>query len=109
MALGASDILARLALATEPVELPGGGTVIVRELSVAQRGQFADLIRTGAAPVLPWLVVQAVVDENGERVFGPGDEEKVAAGSPKILEVIGQAVLRLSGMSREEGDTSGEG
>lgn len=109
MALGASDILARLALATEPVELPGGGTVIVRELSVAQRGQFADIVRGGTTPILPWLVCQCVVDETGQRLFGAGDEAKIADGSPKVLEVIGQAVMRLSGMSREEGDGPGEG
>lgn len=108
MSLSAKEILAAAALRTEPVEIDGG-TVIVREFSVALRGEFVERARTKPKDLSAWIVSQCAVGEDGKRLFDDEAVQSLAETSPRIVDVIGQAALKLSGMTREdEDDDAGE-
>lgn len=107
--LTAKEILARAVLATEVVKVPGGGTVLVRELSVAQRATFSERAKADPLGLVVWLAAECCVDESGAKLFDDESAKALHEGSPRIVDAIGQAVLKLSGMRDEDkGADSGE-
>lgn len=104
MRLTAAAILAADDLASASVDCPEwGGAVTVRELSVLDRGRMATAAEDPAR-FPAWLVATAAIDaETGEALFPEGSVEALAAKSPKPIKRLAEVVLRLSGLSDEEG------
>lgn len=93
----AQQLFAASALATRSVTV-GGIDMTVRELSIRQRKQFADLARDGGESLGPWLVCTACIDVAGLPVFAPGDVEKMLDLSPQIIEALAREVMIASGL-----------
>lgn len=90
-------------LKVDTVELPGGDSVRVRELSVAQRMEFATAVKAGGN-VSPLLVEMAVLDDDNAPAFA-GQRDAIAETiDPVMVELIARRVLILSGLIREEKD-----
>lgn len=106
--LNAAELLARAALKMAPVEIEGGGRVFVRELSVAQRAVFVDKARNDPTSIAVWLASECTTDASGAKLFANGDAAKLADASPRIVDALGTAALKLSGMSGEEKESEGE-
>jgi hypothetical protein len=106
MTLSREQIAAASDLATETVEVPEwGGTVIVREVTSEQLDayQAAFMKGNGMAPnARALLVVKALVDEKGERLFSDADVKVLGKKSSKVVERLWDVVARLSGMTKEE-------
>jgi hypothetical protein len=98
------DLLQPPALAREIVELPGLGTVIVRELTQAE---FADLVASLATdrgrPYDPQyslkLLVRCLVDEHGNRLLRDEDVEVLGRWPASVLRVAIEAADRLNNLS----------
>lgn len=99
--LGASDIQ------SEDVHVPEwGGTVRVRGLTAAQRDAFEAASVTGngkrrdvnLANIRARLVALSIVDENGGRVFNPGDVAALGEKSAGALDRVFNVASRLSGI-----------
>ena len=103
--LGADD------LKTESVEVPEwGGTVIVRELTGAERDSWeASVVKTNGKKVTvdsrnmrAKLCSLCIVDENGKRVFSEKDAIKLGAKSASALDRVTDAAKRLSRIGEDE-------
>lgn len=90
------------------VDIDDLGTIIIRPLSGSQRATLADTYKAAAgnsqveltrnvqAQVIAW----ALVDENGERLFGDGDVEQIAEQfDAPAMDAISLEVLRASGLT----------
>jgi hypothetical protein len=116
VALNRDQILKADDLPTREVECPEwGGSVLVRALSGAERDAWEasslaqkttlDGKGTEFVPELAnrraKLVVQAVVDEDGKRVFVDRDAAELGAKSAKVLDRLFDVISELSGLSEE--------
>lgn len=80
-----------------------GQTLYVRTLSAGDSVRYQSVVSDkGASEALPLLVVLAVCDEDGKRVFDEGDVEAISNKSPKTLETIVEAILSLNGITEDE-------
>lgn len=108
MALKRDAILGTVDLPTREVHVPewadesGDDVVFVRGLTAAEADRYSASVQSGGdlTNVRARLVVLAVVDEDGERLFGDGDDEADLLGkkSAAVLEKLSRVVLELSGM-----------
>lgn len=106
------EILAISDITTEEVVVPqwGGKTVRVKGLTAAERDQFeADIIQgkgKNADVVKRYLraklVVRAVVDENGNRMFGDTDVKAIGEKSAAAIDLIYSVASRLCGLSADD-------
>ena len=93
----------------EDIEVPGWGTVRIRELSAAEYTEFAREfagVTTGDVEALKLfgrLVVAAVVDEQGEQLFTAADLEVVQCKSLRTLQYVAEQILRFNGIGGDEG------
>ncbi len=93
-------------LPTEEVEVKEwGGTVLIRPLTGAERGQLEGesvKMRSGDTTILPTLrarvAVWCCVNDDGTRMFTAKDVEALSAKHPEPLDTIFNTVKRLSGM-----------
>lgn len=104
-------ILAAPDLLTEEVSVPEwGGTVLVRGLTGTERDAFEEemIVRRGQhrdvnlANFRARLLVKAVVDKAGKRLFTRADMEALGCKSAAAIQRVFQVAMRLSGMSDED-------
>ena len=94
-------------LVTEEVEVPEwGGAVLVKGLTGKERDAFeagaiqqkGRKIKVDMANLRARLVALAVVDEEGKRLFQPGDIEALGRKSAAALDRVFAVAQRLSGI-----------
>jgi len=101
----AAAFFAAATLAESDVHLPDGLTVRVRELSILQRAEFSRKAKEDPVEAGAWLCAQACLDSQGFRMFADDQVGDLMLGSPRLVEHVAWAVMRLSGMSK--GDEAG--
>jgi hypothetical protein len=81
-----------------------GGSVRIRGLSAKERDGFeASLAKSqDLSNIRSRLVVLAVIDEDGERVFTDADAEKLGEKNAQVMCRLFDVVRNLSGMSDED-------
>ena len=90
---------------TQVVHVPEwGGDVTLRGLSSMDRDNFeADLAENQDLRNLrARLVVKAIVDEDGNRIFADSDAEALGAKNSSVIIRLFEEVRKMSGMSDEE-------
>jgi hypothetical protein len=96
---------------TEIVEVPEwGGAVRVRGLTGSERDAFEGEVvqrngkdvKTNTRNIRARLVVLSVVDEDGNRMFGYHDIEKLGDKSARALDRIFTVAMTLSGLREED-------
>lgn len=109
MSLTRAQILAMPApsLEWEEIEVPEwGGSVIVRQFAGADTDAIADMLdkrdpKTGRkitrAGLRPYILIRAIVDENGERIFNHKDAEYLAGLPVRVTNRIIEVLQRLNG------------
>jgi hypothetical protein len=110
MALNREQILQSADLPSEEVEVPEwGGSVRVSRLSGLHRAELDDVLRgvlgenktltsvTGLQYTLA-LIVRAVVDDEGNRIFSDEDVESLRTKSDEALARVGEVAARLNGI-----------
>lgn len=103
-------------LPTERVTVDQWGCdVEVRGMTGRQRADFVGRFFDGEKPKMdyaelyPTLVIGHTFDpETGERVFADSDAEALLEQPAQVLETIGQAALRLSGLQPNAVDAAGK-
>lgn len=104
-----SQLTAAAPLKTDTVELPGGQELRIRELSVAQRMEFAAAVKSGDNSA-PMIVEFGAIDDDNALIFS-GQRDAIAATiDPVAVELIARRILVLSGLLRDRdgGKPSGE-
>lgn len=101
--LTARNLLGASALATKRITVNGIG-LTVRELSIRQRKQFADVARDGEVHAGPWLVCTACLNDDGSQMFGLDDVDAMLDLSPKIIEAVAREVMIISGLMSPDTD-----
>lgn len=96
-------VLNTVDLLTTDVAVPEwGGTIRIRQMTVAERGEFVR--RTtgdGAALAGAWMVAALVVDENGAPVFKPEDVAALEKRSYKVMDRIVGEILKLNRLNED--------
>lgn len=109
--LGTEEILNASDITTEEVEVPEwGGSVLVRALTALERDRFEASVIQGSGKnakvklenARAKLASLTVVDENGNRLFGPNDVTKLSQKSASALNKIFNVAARLSGITEED-------
>lgn len=113
MLLSKESILAAQDIATKDVEVPEwGGSVRVRALTGTERDAFEQEtvkrkgkdVETNLRNIRARLVVLAVVDDTGARMFGYKDIEALGNKSAKALDRLFSVAMELSGISDADVD-----
>jgi hypothetical protein len=91
----ASDLLAVGRLKRKMVDV-GGGQVQVRELNVREREQLPALFKASPAEANAFVIKSCVIGEDGKPLFK--DEQEALELAPEIADVLGVAILNLSGV-----------
>lgn len=106
-------ILSVADLPRERVEVPEwGGAVFVRTLTGKERDAFEKSLVTGKGKQMQLtlsnvrgrLAVQAIVDEEGQRIFSDADADALGDKSALALERIFEVAMRLAGLKEEDVD-----
>lgn len=93
-------------LATEAVEIPEwSGHVIIRQFTGADTDAIADLIekrdnrgrKITRAGLRPYILIRAVVDDAGQRVFSNADIDYLAGLPVRVTNRMIEALQRLNG------------
>ena len=113
--LGKDDILGKVNLKTEDVDVPEwGGSVRVRELSAEERDSYENELlvvrqegrKTTVTPNLrnakAKIVVRAVIDEEGNRLFEDKDVDRLGKLSAQAIDRVAEVVSRLSGLTPKD-------
>jgi hypothetical protein len=110
MTLSREQILRSADLPHEEVEVPEwGGSVRVSRLSGLHRAELDDVLRgllgedkkfTGVTSLQYTLalIVRAVVDDEGQRIFSDEDVEGLRTKSDEALARVGEVAARLNGI-----------
>lgn len=95
--------------ATQEVDVPEwGGTVIIREWSLPERGAFVEVMEKRSSgemsmgDAMALCVVLSVVDESGSRIFTDKDVAPISRKSGKAAERIFSAAMALNMVSKKE-------
>ena len=111
--LSAQDILSVDDARRETVPVPEwGGAVIVRSLSGAERDKFESSLIEGRGKdrkvntdnTRARFAAMVMIDQNGNKLFKPGDVAALGNKSAAALERVYEAGLRLSGMTADEAE-----
>ena len=89
-------------LAERDVQLPDGLSIKVRELSILQRAEFSHQAKEDPSKLGAWLCVQACLDEHGFRMFADDQVGELMLKSPRLVEHVARAVMRLSGLAKDD-------
>lgn len=86
------------------VEVPEwGGSVTVRQMTVAERGEFARRSATeDHATIGAWLVAKLTVGPNGSALFTPDDVKALEGRNAKAIDRVVGAILKLNRLSDAE-------
>lgn len=104
----ANDIRSRvLALQADRKPFPldfeaWGDDIYIRVLSADDQNALAETTEQAKMPIR--VILHCLVDENGERIFGDGDESELGAFPfPEVMQVFAK-VAKLNGLSTKELD-----
>jgi hypothetical protein len=105
-------ILRATDLPTEVVDVPEwGGSVTVRSLDCAQRDEYFNAMQkrrsgefTDMRGAQAGLLIQTVIDGEGEAMFGLEDLAGLQRTSPAAVNRIWLVALRLSGLAGDDAD-----
>lgn len=101
MIASAGELIALASLRRGTVSVRGS-VIHVRELTVADRAEFARLGREEPARAPVFLVARCTTTPDGAPLFASDAEaEGIAAGSPEVVDAIAGEVLRLSNLGGE--------
>jgi len=67
------------------------GAAVVRELTVAERGQYVELAKAAPHRLVTWLVATCLADPELT-------EDEAASLSPSLLDVLARGALKVSGL-----------
>ena len=99
---------------TDEVEIPEwGGIVLVRELTAAQVQALGFGMATedgGVDPrrdpvLMTRIAAWGIIDENGKQLFSEDDIEELGQKAYGAIQRIAEAVMRLSDLSPNKGDS----
>lgn len=98
-------------LKTKIVQLENG-EVMIKEFTTASREQFEMLavkMQSGAAKNMKAkLISMSCVNEDGSRIFGDDEIDKISQMPSSITEVLFNEILNINGMGSDAlGDTEG--
>ena len=104
------DDLLGVGLKTKAINV-GAGEVLIREFTTADREKFEVLAMQmssgkGAKNMKAKLIAISLVNEQGGRVFGDDEINKIAMMPSTITEKIFNEVLELNGMADDALDTA---
>lgn len=100
-------LLSFLAVHPETVNLPGGGSVLVRRWTAAERQEFQrEHKAAGGAKLLERLFVRSVCDESGKLLFAPADLDAVSDLDGRAVEAVALKSLELNGLGEDTADPS---
>ena len=105
MALTRDDILGKVQLAVEQVQVPEwGGPVYIREMSGAERDAWEALVfgEEKAKNIRATLAAVCLCDETGKRLFADEDAVKLGATSGSALQRVFDAAMRINKLRKED-------
>lgn len=102
--LDRAAFLSKSALKRKDVDLPGMGTVSVRELSAGEVGEYAAKEKAGGEEIdlLAWLFVRVVCDEHGKPLFSDSDLATVKGMGLPVLKKPAIEAARMSGIAPDD-------
>lgn len=99
-------------LRTKEVDIGNGDTVLVRELSLAERRDFHEVGKSDDGFKLQaWVATRVVIDDDGVPVLKAGDVAALEEARQDILQRIVEECLVLSGLmvrKEKEGDAKND-
>lgn len=98
-------------LKSEPVQIPAGkGTlsVTVRELSTAELIDYQQATKIDATDGMAILLSKAVYNEQGDPALSLEQAKTLMAGSARVVTPLVRTAMRLSGLSTDSDEDSGE-
>jgi hypothetical protein len=95
------EFLALVALKRGKVSV-SGQDVHIREFNVAERAQFLKLAKDDPVKCQVFVVRSCVTDEAGASLFDDAGAEALAAAAPSTLDVICNAIFKLSGLAEDD-------
>jgi hypothetical protein len=113
--LSSAELLGGLTLPSEHVPVPelgGGGFAIVRGLSALDRGRYEQSLIVERDGKKVWdpafgraeLLVRALVNEQGERLFSDSDAAQLQGLRADVADRLFAVAKRLSGLNQEDLD-----
>jgi len=97
------DQIKSVELKTRQVDMPEwGGAVIIRELTAAEVSEGAKVARDNSQDTVIKTVIQATIDENGDRLFDDGDAEWLIEKGFAPLLRMAQEIQELTGIKRDK-------
>lgn len=84
-----------------PLDFPAwGDDIYIRVLSAADQNAIAEVTEQARMPIQ--VILHCLVDADGERIFGDGDEAAISGFPfPEVMQVFAR-VAKLNGMSTSE-------
>ena len=97
-------ILAAVDIKTQDVAVPEwGGSVRVRQMTVAERNEF---VRRSTDPdagsVGVWLVSMLAVDDSGQQLFTPADLSELEKKNFRNLDLVAAAIMQVNRLGEPE-------
>ncbi len=101
--IDAAALKARFRPATDKVDVPEwGGEIILRSLTVGERGAFLEQgKKSNDFALAAWLVETAAITENSEPLFRQGDLAGLPGDQLAVIDRLAHRVLVLSGLGGE--------
>lgn len=108
MAFSKAQFLQADDLAREEVRLPGGGSVFVRTLTVAELFDLQGRLEGRPKDAAAVLVAACLCDEAGALLFDSSDDGPalVAGKSPETVTALADAAMRLNKMGEAGADAA---
>ena len=116
--LGRKDILQADDIKTEEVPVPEwGGTVLVKGMNGKQRDSFEESLlaesgksrKVNLENLRAKLCAATIVDEQGKKVFTPGDVIALAEKSATAIQRVYDVAAKLCGLSEDDVNELAEG
>lgn len=103
------QILAAQDVQTSEVEVPGwGGICLLQEIPISEQGLHHGYAQNLIKQMHVDLIVRAMVDKSGKKIFVPADAATLVKKSAEVLRELYEQCLRVNGMSPEAIDESAE-
>ena len=106
-------ILSSIDLAVEKIDVPAwGGSIFVRPFTGGERGlieqESMDKDPAKVETFRARLVVRAICDEKGKRLFTDADIPALQEKAASAIDLVAKAVIKLNGMGADEVEAAGE-
>lgn len=109
MALDRAGLLALSDLERREVSLPGGQTVFVRVMTVAERDRLANAVSGDVAGRLrPYTIAACACDAEGTALFSQADAEAIGRLPFRVADAIFDAASDLNRISEEAKEDLGK-